>query len=86
VFDIVSHRADERQISTAIMATRCAFGSHENVIDGLWALRRPLPCAPATPIKNPYLARRAREWLSRSKIADEAPGGQGATKAHTAGM
>ena len=30
--------------------------------------------------------RRAREWLSRSMIAVEAPGWRGATKAHTAGM
>ena len=29
---------------------------------------------------------RAREWLSRSMIAVEAPGWQGATKAHTARM
>jgi CheY-like chemotaxis protein len=29
---------------------------------------------------------RAREWLSRSMIAVEAPGWRGATKAHTAGM
>jgi len=29
---------------------------------------------------------RAREWLSRSKIAVEAPEWRGATKAHTAGM
>jgi len=29
---------------------------------------------------------RAREWLNRSKIAGEAPGWLGATKAHTAGM
>ena len=32
------------------------------------------------------LALRAREWLSRSMIAAEAPGWRGATKAHTAGM
>ena len=31
-------------------------------------------------------ALRAREWLSRSKIAAEAHGWRGATKAHTAGM
>jgi hypothetical protein len=29
---------------------------------------------------------RAREWLSQSMIAAEAPGWRGATKAHTAGM
>ena len=33
-----------------------------------------------------HCALRAREWLSQSMIAVEAPGGQGATKAHTADM
>ena len=33
-----------------------------------------------------YVRVRAREWLSRSMIAVEAPRWRGATKAHTAGM
>jgi len=44
----------------------------------------PAPPEPRGPPESTCL--RAREWLSRSKIAVEAPGWRGATKAHTAGM
>ena len=37
-------------------------------------------------VQEAKLSVRAREWLSRSMIAVEAPGWRGATKAHTAGM
>ena len=53
------------------------------------AVFRPLDAGPRpTPISDRDLrvsaTLRAREWLSRSMIAVEAPGWRGATKAHTA--